>query len=123
MKKSAIVVVLGASPKVDRYSNRAQAMLGEAGYTVVPVAPNYSMIDGLQCLPSLLDFEGEVDTVTVYLSPRRLAGVVDEIVKKKPRRVIFNPGAESEDVYPVLRDAGIECQEACTLVLLRTGQF
>jgi len=37
--------------------------------------------------------------------------------------VIFNPGTENPDEYEGLRAAGIEPTEACTLVLLRTGQF
>jgi hypothetical protein len=41
----------------------------------------------------------------------------------KPRRVIFNPGTENPRLARSLRADGIEVEEACTLVLLQTGQF
>jgi hypothetical protein len=37
--------------------------------------------------------------------------------------VILNPGAESRELERALHDARIPYEHACTLVLLRTGQF
>ena len=37
--------------------------------------------------------------------------------------VIFNPGAENKELKRALERDGIEVEEACTLVLLNTGQF
>jgi hypothetical protein len=64
-----------------------------------------------------------IDTVTMYLSPERQSPVIEDILAARPRRVIFNPGAENPDAYPALIQAGIEPVEACTLVLLTTNQF
>lgn len=121
--KNKTVVVLGASPKPERYSNKAQKMLDEAGYRVVPVAPGHASIGGIPCYSSLKDFRGEVDTVTLYLSEKRLLPIVDEVLSLNPRRVIFNPGTESVDAVKLFESSGIECENACTLILLQTGQF
>jgi predicted CoA-binding protein len=64
-----------------------------------------------------------VDTLTLYLAAERLEPLIPEILRLRPGRVIFNPGTESIAVQTALDAAGIPWQEACTLVLLRTGQF
>lgn len=66
---------------------------------------------------------GEADTITVYVNPSVSSGLEEAFLRARPRRVIFNPGAENPDLADRLREAGIEVEEACTLVLLNTGQF
>ena len=117
------VAVVGASPDAERYSNKAMRLLKEKGHAAVPVAPKHERICDEEVFPSLRDVPGEVDTVSLYVAPARQDAVVDDIVSVAPRRVIFNPGAENEAVYDRLKAEGIEVVEACTLVLLKTGQF
>lgn len=117
------VAVLGASSKPDRYSFRAVRMLDEHGHEVFPISPRGETIDGHPGYKSLGDIEPRVDTLTLYLNPTRLAPLRDEILEHAPRRVIFNPGTESDQLEQQLREAGIETIRACTLVLLSTGQF
>jgi predicted CoA-binding protein len=117
------VVVLGASPKPDRYSNKAVKLLLEHGHAVVPVHPAAAEIEGLQVAPNLPAVHGPVDTLTVYLSPAQSNGLLDNILTLEPGRVIFNPGTESPPLKAALAKAGIRTEEACTLVLLNTGQF
>lgn len=117
------VVVLGASPNRDRYANMAQRNLMEAGHEVVPVNPGHTEIEGVPAVASLKEVEGPVDTVTVYVGPARIGPLIDDIVALKPARVILNPGAESPELEASLDKHGIAYLEACTLVMLRTGQF
>jgi predicted CoA-binding protein len=118
------VAVLGASPKPDRYANQAVRLLLRHGHTVAPVNPAYPEIEGLQAVPDLEALaDGDVDTVTVYMNPGRTRGLAPALVGTGARRVIFNPGTESPELEAELRDAGVEVLEACTLVMLNTGQF
>jgi predicted CoA-binding protein len=117
------VAVLGASQKHERYSNMAVRMLAESGHTVFPVHPVLSDIDGLPVFKRLADIPAPIHTVTVYLAPERSASLAPDILASLPRRVIFNPGAESEELARLLEAVGIATLHACTLVLLRTGQF
>jgi predicted CoA-binding protein len=64
-----------------------------------------------------------IDTLTVYVNPKISGGEYDNILKLKPRRVVFNPGAENNELAEKLKRAGFEVIEACTLVMLRTEQF
>lgn len=117
------VVVLGASPERDRYSNKAMHLLAEHGHHVIPVSPLYTDIEGTPVLNDLAAVSGPIDTLTLYLSPKRLLPLTDSIIKLHPGRVIFNPGTETPALQQALSAAGIPWEEACTLVLLRSGQY
>ena len=117
------VAVLGASRKQERYSNRAVRALQQHGYRVVPVNPAHAEVEGLAAAPSLAGVGGTVDTLTVYVGPRHVGPLIDDIVAARPRRVILNPGTESAELEGTLDRHGIPWLEACTLVLLATGQF
>lgn len=117
------VVVVGASANEERYSNKAMRMLAEYGHNPIPVAPAASEILGRQVFANVADVVGLVDTVTLYIGPSRQTGLFEQIIQLKPKRVIFNPGTENPAEYARLEAAGIEAITACTLVMLRTGQF
>ncbi len=118
------VVVLGATAKPERYANQAIRLLKEKGYTrITPVHPKLKDSEGLPVTNRLSDVSKPVDTLTLYVGPARLEPMIRDIVGLKPNRVIFNPGTESQSLQNALDQAGIPWEEACTLVLLRTGQF
>ena len=117
------VAVLGASPKEDRYSFKAMRMLKEHGHKPIPIHPAGHTVDGVPGLKSLSEIEQPVDTLTVYVNSKISGGLKDDILKINPRRVIFNPGAENEELTEVLENAKIEVVTACTLVMLATGAF
>lgn len=118
-----LVAVLGASLKPDRYSNLAIRSLVEHGYTAIPIHPAHEEIEGLPVASRLESIEDHVDTLTVYVGPRNLFPLIDEIVALRPGRVILNPGTESPELKERLREADIPYLEACTLVMLSTGRF
>jgi uncharacterized protein len=117
------VAVLGASPKPERYSNRAIRLLLEKGHAVLPVHPAIPQIEGLDVVESISAIGDRVDTLTMYVSPAHSTRLAEAIAELKPGRVIFNPGTENPELYEALSAAGIPFEEACTLVLLNSGQF
>ncbi len=119
MKKT---LVLGASVNPERYAYKATVMLKEYGHPVIPHGLRKGDILGTEIeteLPILKD----IDTVTLYLGPQNQTNYMEYIVNLQPKRVIFNPGTENQVFENRLKTAGIEALEACTLVLLRTGQY
>lgn len=122
-KKTERVVVVGASPKPDRYSNQAVRLLLEHGHAVVPINPASPTIEGLPVVPRLEEVTGPVDTVTLYVGPAISSTLEATLVTLRPNRVIFNPGAENPALQASLEKHGIATEEACTLVLLNTHQF
>ena len=121
--KAQTVAVLGASNKKDRYSYRAFQLLRKYGHDVILVHPLLEEIDGVPVTASLAQVHQSVDTLTLYINAAVSAKLADEIVALKPGRVIFNPGAESNELAETLDANGIPFEKACTLVLLETGQF
>jgi len=119
----SIVAVVGASRKPERYSHRAIQMLASHGHSPIPVSSLGHAILGYTGYASLTAVPGPIDTVTMYLSPEKQPPVIQDILSVRPRRVIFNPGAENPEAAAALARDGIEMIEACTLVLLATGQF
>jgi uncharacterized protein len=117
------VAVLGASPKPQRYSFKAIEMLKAHGHAVFPVRPGLASILDLKVSPRLTDVATPLHTVTVYIEAQKSSRLQTDILKARPARVIFNPGAENPDLAAELRRAGIRTLDACTLVLLTTGQF
>jgi len=117
------VAVLGASKDPERYSYKAVKLLMEKGHTPFPVHPSLGDVDGIRVYSKLCDIEERVHTITVYLSARNSDAIADDILDAGARRVIFNPGAENSVLAGRLSKKGVEPVEACTLVLLKTGQF
>ena len=122
-KTKGTVAVLGASNKLERYSNKAVRLLKENGYNVVPIHPMLEEIEGFEVVPDLESIKESIHTLSLYVNPEILSEYISGILKLKPARVIMNPGTESDDVQKQLEDNGISVLKACTLVLLRTGQF
>ena len=126
--RSLATAVLGASPKSDRYSHKALLRLRDAGHPVIPVNPAYDEIEGIACVGDAVEAAkaagpGGLHTLTVYLAPDHLEPLIPDIIEAAPKRVVFNPGAESETAVAALDAAGIPWIKACTLVLLSTGQY
>ncbi|MCP5537080.1 MAG: CoA-binding protein [Akkermansiaceae bacterium] len=116
-------IIIGASPREDRYSNMAQKALTAAGHTVLPYHPSGGEIDGVAVITDLNDELPPIDTVTIYVRPEILSTMIEKLIALKPGRVIFNPGTEDAVLEKGLRAEGIEVVEACTLVMLKTAQY
>ena len=115
-------LVLGASENPDRDSNRAILKLLRRGKEVVAIGKRPGQVNNvvIETQPVKTD---DIDTVTLYLNPSHQEAYYDYIISLKPRRIIFNPGTENEDLERLAVKEGINVMEACTLVLLSTGQY
>ena len=93
------------------------------GHSVFLVHPVLKRIDDHLVYASLDQLSGPVDTVTMYVSLEASVSMLESLLSLKPKRVLFNPGAENPDLQRALIEHGVQAVEQCTLVLLRTGQF
>lgn len=120
---SETVLILGASENPKRYSYMATMMLLEYGHKPVLVGKSGSEVMGLPILRVVPEDLQSVDTITLYLNPLHQVAHYDTIISLKPDRVIFNPGTENPELMEKLDKANIPYLEACTLVMLRAGQY
>lgn len=116
-------LILGASTNPARYANMATHRLLSHGHEVELLGRRPGEVAGHAIRTSTGEISRDIHTVTVYLSEENQEAYEDYILDLKPQRVIFNPGAENPDFEEKLKAAGIEPIEACTLVMLATGQF
>ncbi|MDQ3230351.1 MAG: CoA-binding protein, partial [Pseudobdellovibrionaceae bacterium] len=89
----------------------------------IGVHPTLKEVEGVKVVAKFEDIPNRPHTLTVYVNPRRLEPMIPGIVQLNPQRIILNPGTESRALTQAAQDKGIEVEEACTLVLLRTRQF
>ena len=115
-------LVFGASLNPSRYSNLAMHRLVANQQETVAFGVRSGTVSGIQVKNNLVDFQN-IHTITLYMNPKRQKEYYDKILALKPERVIFNPGTENPEFAQILSEAGIKVENACTLVLLATGQY
>ena len=118
MKKT---LVLGASPNPSRYSYLATQRLERHDHEVLPVGIRAGNIGETEIITDRP--QEEVDTVTLYVGPKRQPEYYDYILSLHPERIIFNPGTENPELIRMARERGIETVIGCTLVMLATGEY
>ena len=117
-------VIIGATTNSARYAYMAAEMLTQYKHPIVPIG----IKKGEVMHQPILDINDRplienVDTITLYIGPQHQPEHYEYLLSLKPRRVIFNPGTENEEFQKMVEASGSEAIEACTLVMLRTGQY
>lgn len=120
MKNASLVI--GASTNPERYSFKAITSLVGHGHIVRAHGLKNGEVAGIAIDTGIKQYD-DIDTVTLYVGPQNQQSFYEYIESLQPRRVIFNPGTENEAFKSRLEAKGIETEEACTLVLLSTGQY
>jgi predicted CoA-binding protein len=122
--KSKLTLVVGATDNPERYAYRAAELLQIKGIPFVPIGIKKGVVFGEEILdlrqkPILMGMH----TITLYLGPQNQSEWIDYLICLRPQRIIFNTGKENPLFFQKAKTAGIEALEACTLVMLTTGQF
>ena len=115
-------LVLGASDNPSRYSYLAIRRLRSHGHPVVAVGRRNTKVEDV-LIGTVKEPFDNIDTVTLYLNPQHQQEYYNYILSLHPRRIIFNPGAENDELAALAGEKGITTMEACTLVLLSTNQY
>ena len=119
-KKTTLVI--GASENIERYSNLAVKKLFKNEHPVVAIGKRKGFINSTVIETEKIPFKN-IDTISLYLNPDKQFEYYNYILSLNPKRIIFNPGAENEELEALANQNGINTQEACTLVLLSTNQY
>jgi len=122
MAASKKTLVLGASENPGRYSYLAANKLREKGHPVVAIGRKKGKVADVDIETDKKEFS-DIDTITMYMNAEHQKEYYDYILNLHPKRIIFNPGAENENLAQLARENNIEPVEACTLVLLSTNQY
>lgn len=122
--KSKLTLIVGATDNPERYAYRAADLLQAKGVPFIPIGIKKGLVFGKEIvdLRQKPVLEG-IHTITLYLGPTNQAEWVDYLIGLAPKRIVFNPGTENPDFFSKAKESGVEVLEACTLVMLTTGQF
>ena len=115
-------LVLGASLKSHRYSNIAINRLVNHQHEVLAIGLREGIVAGVSIIKGEPDLEN-IDTITLYMNPKRQVALYDYIIELRPKRIIFNPGTENMQLIALAQAKGIETEIACTLVMLSVGDY
>ena len=122
MSNTKKTLVLGASDNPSRYSYLAIQRLRNHGHPVVAIGRKDTKVNDV-IIGREKQQAKDIDTVTLYLNPTHQKEYYDYIVSLKPKRIIFNPGTENDELMQIAKQNNIQPVEACTLVMLSTGQY
>jgi predicted CoA-binding protein len=115
-------LIFGASLREQRISHQAIYKLREKDHPVSAIGLRAGIVKGVEIQTGHPIIEN-VHTITMYMNESRQMEHVDYLLSLKPKRIIFNPGAENPGFYRLAKARGIEVTNACTLVMLVTGEF
>lgn len=115
-------LVLGASDNPSRYSYLAIQRLRSHGHPVAAIGRKQTVVNDVTVEKEEKPFN-DIDTVTLYLNPQNQQQYYNYILSLHPKRIIFNPGTENDELAALAKEKGIETKEACTLVMLSTNQY
>jgi hypothetical protein len=109
------IVIVGASSKRDRFSNKAVRAYAQKGYRVYAVHPREETVEELPAYRSVSDIPDKLDIASLYVRPEIGMTLLDELADKGIRDVYLNPGAESDELYQRARELGLNPMMACSI--------
>ena len=113
------VAILGASADRSKFGNKAIRAHLQQGYEVYPVNPKGGEIEGLAVYKTLAEVPaGRLHRISVYLPPKVVLGMLDEIAARGCDEFWLNPGCESDEVLEKARALGLEPIQACSIMSL-----
>lgn len=115
-------LVLGATPNSGRYAYLAANSLVKKGHDIINVGLKKGEVAGAP-IEQAGEIHTDIDTITLYIGPQNQPPLYDYILNTHPKRIIFNPGTENNELRRMANEQGIETEYACTLVMLSTGQY
>jgi predicted CoA-binding protein len=112
------VAVIGASSNRDKFGNKALRAFAQRGYTVIPINPTETEVEGHQAYRSVLDVPGGIDLATIYVPAPIGMRVMDDLAQKGIPEVWLNPGADDRLVVDRARSLGLKTVQHCSIIAI-----
>ena len=117
----SLTLVFGASLNPERHSNQVILRLKQKNFDVIGFGKREGKVNDVEIKT---DFpSNRIDTITMYMGARNQEPFINDILQLKPRRIIFNPGAENNILSKLARDIGIDVVEGCSMVMLALDEY
>jgi len=110
------VAIVGASNERRKFGNKAVRAFQQQGYTVYPVNPNESEVEGLAAYKSIREVPVRPQMISVYVPPQVLLKLLPDIAARGCDELWLNPGTESDEVLAEAQRLGLNVIQACSIV-------
>jgi uncharacterized protein len=110
------IAIIGASNDRHKFGNKAVRAFRQQGYTVFPVNPKETEIEGLPAFKSIRDVPRQPQMISVYLPPPVLLSILPDIAARGCDELWLNPGTESDEVLAEAERLGLNVIQACSIV-------
>jgi len=110
------IAIIGASADRGKFGNKAVRAFVRQGYTVYPVNPKETEIEGLPAFKSITEVPVRPNLTSVYLPPPVLLKVLPDIAARGCDELWLNPGTESDEVLAAAEKLGLNVIQACSIV-------
>src|ERR1043166_966039 len=111
-----VIAVIGASSQRHKFGNKALRAFRDQGYTVVPINPHETTVEGGRAYASVLDYPGTIDEATLYVPTEVGIEVVRDVARKGIKTLWLNPGADAPEVIASAKEAGLSPIIACSIL-------
>src|SRR5512138_1011433 len=115
------IAVIGASNDRTKYGNRAVRAYQARGWTVYPINPRESAIEGLAAFASVADLPGPVDRASLYVPPSVGIGLLQAIATRGTKELWVNPGSGNPELLARAEQLGLTTVEACSIIAAADG--
>jgi len=110
------VAVIGASNHHNKYGNKAVRAYLRQGWTVYPVNPTETVVEGLPALSAIEAIPGPVDRAALYVPPQVGITLLAGIARKGVKELFLNPGSESDALLAEADRLQLPTIQACAIV-------
>jgi predicted CoA-binding protein len=111
-----VIAVIGASTDRRKFGNKALRAWRKQGFTVVPINPNATEVEGVKAYASVLDYSGPIDEATIYVPAAAGVRAIEEVAAKGIKTVWLNPGADEPEVVARAKALGLRTNIACSIL-------
>lgn len=111
LKSAHTIAVVGLSASPTRVSNGVSEYMQRAGYRVIPVNPNESVVLGERCYATLEDIPkscGPIDIVNIFRRPEFTPEIIEAAIKIGAKAVWMQEGVVNEAAAARAREAGLD---------------
>ena len=110
------IAVVGMSPKPERPSHGVAMYLKNQGYTIIPVNPGQSEIEGMVCYPDLKSIPIPVEIVDVFRSPDACIPIAKSAVEIGAKSLWLQEGVINDEAINIAAKGGLlTVQDRCML--------
>lgn len=110
------VAIIGASNDRSKFGNKAVRAFQQQGYTVYPVNPKDSEVEGIPAYKSIRNVPVRPQMISVYVPPPVLLKLLPDIAAKGCDELWLNPGTESDEALAEAKKLRLNVVQACSIV-------